>query len=77
MKIRIEGCTQEELEQKHSGYSVRLTVGKHYRVDRVIPGAYWTKNDEGDEIYVMSADRGLQCAFLPCGATWVEVEEAE
>lgn len=74
MKIRIEGCTQEALDLKHAGHPVGLTVGKHYLVDLAIPGAYWTKNDDGDKIYVQSTERGLQCAFLPTGATWVVVE---
>ena len=73
MKIRIEGCTQKALDRKYPD----LTVGKLYFVDLAVPGAYWTKDDEGHEIYVLSTEEGLQCAFLPTGSTWVVVEEAE
>lgn len=68
MKIRIEGCTQEEFNEQGED----LTVGKDYIVKHMQTDCYVILDDVGDEIWVLP-ERG--CAHLPEGAQWVEVSE--
>jgi hypothetical protein len=70
MKIRIEGCTTEELT-KHSPY---LSLGKVYEAEVTGLQSYEIIDEDGDSLTVLGPHYG-GCAFLPKGATWVEVAE--
>lgn len=73
MKIRIEGCTAEDLLADQYEY---LSVGKVYEVERI--GGH-------DRLYRVIADDGIaietivggQTAHLPKGGYWVEVPSCE
>lgn len=69
MKIRIEGCTAEELKE----WSPYLIFGKEYQVGTVDDddAVFLITDEDGDEIVCLA--RG--CAHLPRGAKWVEVTE--
>lgn len=71
MKIRIEGCTQGELNKDHCG-NVYLTVGKEY--DAVENGdfAWIIRDDEGENITVLGPEYG--CAHIPKNAHWAPVK---
>ena len=68
MKIRIEGCTQQEFDEKGDD----LTVGKEYPAQRIRKGCYVISDDAGDEIWAIT---GEDCPRLPADARWVEVSE--
>lgn len=67
MKIRIEGCTAEELAE----YSPYLSLGKVYGVEEHDGQFVTFKGDHGREVaeWLPSANH------LPEGAKWVEVTE--
>lgn len=72
MRIKIEGCTAEALEEEVS----YLTLGKEYEVvkDHQGDGELLSfVDDEGDTITALRKT-GCRCAFLPRGAEWVVVE---
>lgn len=68
MKIRIEGCTPEQLTE-HSPY---LSVGKVYEAEVTGDQCYQIIDDDGGSLDVLGP-RYAFCAFLPEGAVWVEV----
>lgn len=66
MKIRIEGCTAEQLAE----CSDYLTLGKDYALlSSVDDPCYVLTDDVGEEIVCGKR----VCAHLPEGAKWVEV----
>lgn len=69
MKIRIGGCTAEELAKE----SYYLSLGKHYEAKKVdgCKAVYQITADDGEVILV----RFPVSAHLPEGAKWVEVSE--
>lgn len=71
MKIRIEGCTQQELSE-HSGY---LTVGKDYEVDRRDEALCYIVGEGDLEVVAIVNHPVFSCPHLPQSAKWVEVIE--
>lgn len=69
MKIRIEGCTQEELAK----WSAYLTLDKVYEATVLGDGMITFESDCGNPVEACWEGS----AHLPKGAKWVEVEEAE
>lgn len=69
MKIRIKGCTQEELNADH-GENVYLTVGKEYDAVENGPHAWIICDDENEQITVHGPEYG--CAHIPNKAHWAE-----
>lgn len=64
MKLRIEGCTAEELAE----YSAYLSLGKVYEAKE--GSLFFTiLSDDGHEVY----DFMYEPLHLPEGARWVEV----
>lgn len=70
MKIRVEGCTAEQLAD-HSKY---LSLANEYEVIRS-PSKVVVHfvSDHGTEVHAM-LDSPFQCPHLPKGAKWVEVK---
>ena len=68
MKIRIEGCTQQELYD----YSPYLSLGKVYEVNRA--GNTTLAHGHSDTGEPLSVSL-KSCAHLPGQARWVEVPE--
>jgi len=67
MKIRIEGCTAEELAE----YSPYLSLGKVYEAVEARPGFVYLTDDQGSEV----RSRMPHSMHLPNEAKWVEVTE--
>lgn len=69
MKIRIEGCTAEELAE----YSPHLSLGKEYSGEDYdgYGDLFWIIDDENERTVI----RFPNCCHLPQGAKWVEVTE--
>lgn len=65
MKIRIEGCTAEEL----ADYSPYLSIGKVYEAEEN-KGAIKITDDHGEEVRDRMGRAGIH---LPGVAVWVEV----
>lgn len=65
MKIRIEGCTAEEL----ADYSPYLSLGKVYEATHA-NGRITITDDEGEEVRDRMGTAGIH---LPGTAEWVEV----
>lgn len=72
MKIRIEGCTREEISEDHGGEAY-LTVGKEYEAKVLGPDWWSIRDDENQQISVLGPKYG--CAHIPEKAKWVEVTE--
>lgn len=70
MKIRIEGCTAEELAE-HSRY---LSLGKVYEGQPMGFDMYTLRDDDGQDIQVLVCPDITSC-HLPEGAKWVEVTD--
>lgn len=70
MKIRIEGCTQEDFDS----HGRDLVVGKDYKVKESDGNIRHIIDEVGFEIVCLLSDR-FKCAHLPKGARWVEVSE--
>lgn len=65
MKIRIEGCTAEELAE----YSPYLSLGKEYETEEHQDAWILIRGDKGEEV----AEWLHAPNHLPEGAKWVEV----
>lgn len=72
MKVRIEGCTAEQLNE----YSSYLSLEKVYEAKKKLNGNYTLDDDTGEELSVrINPETAVYfgCAHLPQGAKWVEV----
>jgi len=69
VKVRIEGCTQQELDD-HCGY---LTLGTEYEPHKQDGNLVYFMDEHGGQV-VASMVEG-RCGHLPKGAKWVEVAE--
>lgn len=70
MKIRIQGCTAEELAE----YSPYLSLGKVYEAKPMGLDIYSIKGDGGEDVETVVCAHISSC-HLPKGAKWVEVTE--
>lgn len=72
MKIRIEGCTAEELAE-HAEY---LSLGKIYDAvyEKGSDGLYTITDDCGTTMYTLIDCTTAATSHLPDNARWVKVE---
>lgn len=72
MKIRIEGCTAEELAE-HAEY---LSLGKVYSAvyEKGSDGLYTITDDFGNEVNTLVGCSTAVTSHLPENARWVKVE---
>lgn len=73
MRIKIEGCTAEALND----YCSYLTLSKEYEVvrDCYADGELLEIiDDDGDTVAALMSHPEVTCAHLPSGAKWVMAE---